>query len=142
MELNAKYTFPGPASQVWDLLMEPQAIASCLPGCETFEPIGEDRYHVVLHAGVAAITGSFEATVEIADKNPGVSYRLVVDARGRPGFCKGDATITLVETAEGVTVNVAGTAHVGGLIAQVGQRLLGAAARMMMDRFFHCLRGR
>ena len=38
-----------------------------------------------------------------------------------------------------MTVHVAGTAQVGGLIAQVGQRLLGATARMMMDRFFNCL---
>jgi carbon monoxide dehydrogenase subunit G len=28
---------------------------------------------------------------------------------------------------------------VGGPVAQVGQRLLGATARMMMDRFFKCL---
>jgi carbon monoxide dehydrogenase subunit G len=29
---------------------------------------------------------------------------------------------------------------VGGLVAQVGQRLLGATAKLMMDKFFGCLR--
>ena len=36
-------------------------------------------------------------------------------------------------------VDVAGNVTVGGLVAQVGQRLLGATAQMMMDRFFKCL---
>jgi len=142
MDVRAHYAFPGPIVRVWDLLMDPQALSSCLPGCETFEPIGSDRYRIVLNAGVAAVTGSFEGTVETVDKNPHVSYRLIVDGRGRPGFVKGEATITLVEDETGVTVHVAGVAQVGGLIAQVGQRLLGATARMMMDRFFNCLQRR
>ena len=142
MELNAQYKFLGAVTRVWDLLMDPLAISSCLPGCEAFEPLGGDRYRVVLNAGVAAITGSFEGTVEMADKTPPVSYRLTVEGRGRPGFVKGGATITLVDDEGGVTVHVAGVAQVGGLIAQVGQRLLGATVRMMMDRFFGCLQSR
>ena len=32
-----------------------------------------------------------------------------------------------------------GQGQVGGLIARVGQRLLGTVSKMMMDRFFACL---
>lgn len=142
MDLIAQYKFPADAARVWDLLIDPRVISSCLPGCEAFETLGGDRYRVVLNVGVAAITGSFEGTVEMADKNPPVSYRLTVDGRGRPGFVTGGATITLVDHEDGVAVQVAGVAHAGGLIAQVGQRLLGATARMMMDRFFNCLQTR
>jgi carbon monoxide dehydrogenase subunit G len=119
--------------------MDPQVIASCLPGSEQFESTGEDQYRVVLRAGVGAITGSFEGTVVIADKQPPVSYRLIVEARGRSGFVKGESMMKLADDPEGVAVEVAATAHVGGLIAQIGQRLLGATAKMMMDRFFRCM---
>jgi uncharacterized protein len=139
VELTARYVFPAPAARVWELLMDPQVIASCLPGSEQFESIGEDQYRVVLRAGVAAITGSFEGTVVIAEKQPPVSYRLIVEARGRSGFIKGESMMKLADDPEGVAVEVAATAHVGGLIAQVGQRLLGATAKMMMDRFFRCM---
>jgi carbon monoxide dehydrogenase subunit G len=139
MELKARYTFPGPVGRVWDLLMDPKMISSCLPGCDAFEPIGDDRYRVVLNAGVAAVTGTFEGAVQITEKQPPVSYKLAVDGKGRPGFVKAEATITLTEDTAGVTIDVAATAQIGGLIAQVGQRLLGATARMMMDRFFNCL---
>ena len=139
MDLKARYVFHSPVDRVWDLLMDPKTIASCLPGCDAFEPIGNDRYRVVLNASVAAVTGSFEGTVEITDRNPPVSYRLAVDGKGRPGFLKGAATVTLTDDTTGTSIDVAATAQVGGLIAQVGQRLLGATARMMMDRFFNCL---
>lgn len=142
MELKAQYLFEAPADRVWDLLMDPQTIASCLPGCQTFEAIGEDRYRVVLNAGVAAIGGSFEGTVTLAGKRPGTSYRLLIDGSGRAGFAKGESAVTLVAQGDGVRVDVEGTVTVGGLVAQVGQRLLGATARMMMDRFFNCLQSK
>jgi carbon monoxide dehydrogenase subunit G len=142
MDLKAQYVFPGPIARVWDLLMDPVAIAACLPGCEAFEPIGEDRYRVRLNATVAAIGGSFDATVAVTDKNPPDSYRLAIDGRGRPGFVTGEATITLTEDGDKVLVDVAGVSRVGGPVAQVGQRLIGVTARLMMGRFFNAMAAR
>lgn len=139
MELKGTYRFAGPAERVWDLLMDTRTLAACLPGCSTFESIGEDKYRVVFTARVAAVTGSFEGTVQMADKQPPTSYRLIVAGSGRPGFAKGECDIRLIEDGADVIVDVAGESRVGGLIAQVGQRLLGATAKMMLDRFFHCL---
>jgi hypothetical protein len=139
MELKAQYAFDAPTDRVWEGLMDPVIIASCLPGCERFEPLGNDRYKVVLTAGVAAITGTFEGTVAIADKHGTQSYRLIVEGKGRPGFANGDAAISLTAHEAGTTVDVVGNVAVGGLVAQVGQRLLGATAKLMMDKFFKCL---
>jgi uncharacterized protein len=142
MELKAQYAFDAPVTRVWDHLMDPATIAACLPGCQRLEPAGDDRYSVRLTAGVAAITGTFEGTISIADKQRPSSYRLIVEAHGRPGFANGEATIALSANETGAILDVTGTATVGGLVAQVGQRLLAATARMMMDRFFRCLRNR
>ncbi|HEX7140712.1 MAG TPA: carbon monoxide dehydrogenase subunit G [Vicinamibacterales bacterium] len=139
MELRGQYAFDAPVDRVWERLMDPATIASCLPGCQRFEPLGDDRYQVVLTAGVAAITGTFEGTVAIADKLPVGSYRLIVEGKGRPGFANGDAAISLTPNDASTTVDVVGNVRVGGLVAQVGQRLLGATAKLMMDKFFKCL---
>jgi carbon monoxide dehydrogenase subunit G len=139
VELKAQYTFDAPPEEVWIRLMDPTIIASCLPGCQTFEPAGDNSYRVIITAGIATITGSFTGTVTLADQQPPSSYRLIVDGSGRPGFARGEAHITLTPVEPGTTVNVDGTMTVGGLVAQVGQRLVGAAASAMMDRFFKCL---
>ena len=139
MELKGQYSFDGTAAKVWDLLTDPAVITECLPGCESCNPIEPDRYRVVLTAGVASIVARYEGTVAIVDQRPPESYRLIVEGGGRPGFVKGESVVHLTEADGRVVVDVAGHVTVGGLVAQVGQRLLGATARMTMDRFFRCL---
>ena len=139
MDLTATYRFEAPPQQVWDLLMDTDAIAACLPGCRGLRPSGPDHYDLELVAGVAAVSGTFNATIAIEDKQPTESYKLRVDANGRPGFVRGQALVTLVADDNGTNVNVAATADVGGTIARVGQRLLDGVARMTMERFYGCL---
>jgi uncharacterized protein len=142
VELSGSYPFNAPPQAVWDLLNDPNVIAICLPGCERLEPIGDDRYRAVLKLVVASVSGEYSGTIAMLDKVPPVSYRLVVDASGKPGFAKGEATVHLAAEGEGTLVHVTGTGQVGGLVARVGQRLLGSVSKMMMNRFFSCLQER
>ncbi len=144
MEVTATYTFDAPRQRVWELLIDPTVIAGCLPGCESMEPTGDDTYTATLTVGIAAITGRYTGTVQMADKVPPASYTLQVEGRGKPGFVNGSAEVSLAEDGAGgtTTVAVTGKAQVGGTIARVGQRLLGGVSKMMMDRFFACLQER
>ncbi len=142
MQITGTYTFDAPPERVWEVLMDTEAIAACLPGCRGFRPLGDDRYEADLAAGVAAISGDFKATIALADKQPPQSYKLRVDANGRPGFVKGEALVTLSGEGTKTTVAIDATAEAGGLIARVGQRLIEGVARMSMDRFFGCLAGK
>jgi len=142
MHIQNSYTFDAPPQAVWDLLVDIDAVAACLPGCESMDPIGEDKYRVVLTLGIAAITGRYEGTIEMTDLKPPSFYRLVVEGRGKPGFVTGGGAISLTASDNGTRIEVDGTVQVGGTIARVGQRLIGSVAKMMMDRFFACLQKR
>ena len=139
MELTASYDFKAPVETVWSLLMDPEIVASCLPGCRGLTPIGEDRYEASLSVAVAAISGDFKGVVALEDKAPPHSYKLVVDGSGRSGFVKGHALVTLMPADSGTSVRIVAHADVGGMIARVGQRLLEGVGRMTMDRFYGCL---
>jgi len=139
MDITGTYTFNAPPDRVWALLMDPGVISSCIPGCDRFEADGDDRYTVTLTVALAAITGSYEGTVVLADKIEPASYRLIVEGQGRPGFVKGNSAVALKGRDAVTDVEVTGTVQVGGPIARVGQRLIGGVAKMMMDRFFACL---
>jgi carbon monoxide dehydrogenase subunit G len=142
MDIFGSYTFDVSADRVWDLLMDPAALSSCIPGCTRFEPDGEDRYAVTLTVALAAITGTYNGTVNLTDKNLHTSYRLVMEGQGRAGFVKGSSVISLRAAGASTAVDVSGAVHTGGPIARVGQRLLGGVARMMLDRFFACLKAK
>src|SRR3954470_23188088 len=117
MDIFGSYTFNAPVARVWDVLMSPDAISSCIPGCDRFEPDGEDRYKLTLTVGLAAITGTYEGTVILTDKIPHSSYRLVVEGQGRPGFVKGNSAIVLRAEGETTALEVTGTVQTGGAIA-------------------------
>jgi carbon monoxide dehydrogenase subunit G len=142
MDITGSYTFNAPPERVWELMLDPAAIASCIPGCETLEPDGEDRFRATITIGMAAITGTYEGTVVLSEKLPHTSYRLSVEGQGRPGFVKGDAAIALRAEGGGTVVDVTGTVQTGGAIARLGQRLIGSAATMMQNRFFACMQGK
>ena len=42
----------------------------------------------------------------------------------------------------GTRIELSGNAQVSGVVARVGQRLLGGASRMLMNQFFGCLKSR
>jgi carbon monoxide dehydrogenase subunit G len=140
MEITGTYAFDGSIDAVWALLMDTSAIAACVPGCRELRPDGEDRYRAELSVPIAAITGQYDATITLENKVPTRSYTLVVHATGRAGFVRGHAAVALSPDQQRTAVQVTAHADVGGAVARVGQRLLEGAARMMMDRFFECLR--
>lgn len=142
MDITGSYTFNAPPDRVWNLLMDPGVIASCIPGCNKLEPAGEDRYRASLTVALAAITGSYEGNVQITDKVTNESYRLMVEGQGKPGFVKGNAAIALRADGGTTVVDVNGTVETGGPIARLGQRLIGNVSKMMQDRFFACLQGK
>jgi carbon monoxide dehydrogenase subunit G len=142
MDITGSYTFNAPPDRVWNMLMDPAVIAACIPGCDRLEPTGEDRYRASLTVALAAITGSYEGTVQITDKVLNESYRLMVEGQGKPGFVKGNAAIALRPEGTTTVVDVSGKVETGGPIARLGQRLIGNVSRMMQDRFFACLQGK
>ena len=142
MEISGSYTFNAPPDRVWTLLMDPAVLASCIPGCDRFEPDGANRYNVTLTVGLAAITGTSNGTVVLTDMIPKTSYGLVVEGQGRPGFVKGTSAIALRADGTVTAVAVTATVQTGGTIARLGQRLIGGVAKMMLDRFFECLQSK
>jgi carbon monoxide dehydrogenase subunit G len=142
MDLKGTYTFNAPRERVWALLMDTEAIAGCIPGCDALEPLGDDRYRATLTVALAAVTGTYQGTVAIVEKQEPESYKLLVEGQGRPGFVKGESSVTLVDQGATTAVQVAGNVQVGGAIARVGQRLVSSVGQMMMDRFFACLQAK
>ena len=142
MNISSSYTFAAPPDRVWSLLMDPAAIAACIPECSAFEPDGDGRYKVTMNVALAAITGTYDGTVALSALVPPTSYRLDAEGQGRAGFVNGGADITLRVDGASTIVDVSGSVQTGGPIARLGQRLVGSVSKMMMDRFFACLQSR
>jgi len=139
MNLEGSHLLYAPRDRVWAAFNDPAVLARCTPGCERLDPIGPDEYEAVLKVGIAAVKGTYKGKLGITEKTPPVGYTLKVEGSGAPGFVRGEGHLTFEEQGGNTLVTVKGETQVGGLIAAVGQRLLGSATRMLLDQFFSAM---
>ena len=137
MKIEGVSEIAAPRDRVWAAFLDPGTLASAIPGCDTLEAIGQDEYKAVMKIGIGPIKGVFEGKVRLLDQQPPERYRMAVEGSGGPGFVRGEALMQLSDMEGGGTrVHYDADIQVGGLIASVGQRMLGGASRMMLDQFF------
>ena len=140
MKIEGKYSFEVSRQKLWDTLLDPDVLASCIPGCQEFRPTSDDRYTVSLKVGVGAVSGTYRAAVAVEDKVEPESYTMLVEGKGSGTTIRGKGTMTLHETENGSEVSFVGDAQVTGIIARVGQRLMGSASKSLVGQFFSCIR--
>ena len=136
MKLEGTYDISAPRQRVWSAFLDPETLRQAIPGCEKLEAVGEGEYKATLKIGVAAVKGTFEGKVRLFDQKPPESYRMSVEGSGGPGFIRGETQIMLADADAGTKVSYTADVQVGGLIAGVGQRMLGGVSKMMADQFF------
>lgn len=140
MKISGSYTVQAPRQEVWDRLLDPDSLASCLPGVEKLDKTGENEYDMAMNVGVGMIRGTYEGKVRLSNINEPTDYQMYVEGSGRPGFVKGTGTVQLAESDSNATeITYEGDVEVGGPVGSVAQRMLGSVSKRMVDQFFSCV---
>jgi carbon monoxide dehydrogenase subunit G len=139
VKLTGSFTFAAPRAKVWQALNDPAVLQRHMPGCESLELVGRDEYKATLKIGIAAIKGTYRATLKIKDRKESEGYSLAIEGSGAPGFVKGEGRVSLADEGAGTVLSYEGDLQVGGLIAGVGQRLLSGITDKMTRDFFESL---
>jgi len=128
-----------PASQqdTWAALNDPEMLKSCVPGCESIARVNDNEYQVQMTAKVGPVSAKFRGRLSLFDLKPPHSYSLAFEGQGgAAGFAKGAAQVKLLPQGEETRLAYEVKANVGGKLAQIGSRLVDAAAKKVADEFF------
>jgi carbon monoxide dehydrogenase subunit G len=138
MEMTGEQLVPAPQDKTWQALNDPEVLKACVPGCESITLTGENQYEVVMVARVGPVSAKFKGKLALSDIKPPSSYSISFEGQGGPaGFAKGGAKVNLTsENAHQTKLTYAAQANVGGKLAQIGSRLVDAAARKVAGDFF------
>ena len=132
MELKGEFVFDGDREEVWELVRDPEVLATALPGAQSMNKVSDSEYEGTMNVRVGPVSGVFSGKVIVSDEVPPESYTLTVEGKGAPGFVKGTGHVELVDQGGGTTLmQYQGDVQVGGKIAGVGQRMLETVSKSM-----------
>ncbi|HEX7054835.1 MAG TPA: carbon monoxide dehydrogenase subunit G [Burkholderiales bacterium] len=137
MEMTGEQLIPASQQTVWNALNDPQMLKACVPGAESIEPAGENVYQVQMLAKVGPVSARFKGKLTLSDIRAPESYSIAFEGQGgAAGFAKGGAQVRLSQKDRQTLLSYDVKANVGGKLAQIGSRLVDAAAKKIADEFF------
>ena len=138
MEMTGEQQIPASQQDTWKALNDPEVLKACVPGCESIARVNDNEYQVQMTARVGPVSAKFRGRLSIFDVNAPDSYSLAFEGQGgAAGFAKGAAQVKLSPEGNDQTrLAYEVKANVGGKLAQIGSRLVDAAAKKVADEFF------
>ena len=137
MQLISHRSVPASIETTWAALNDPETLKACIPGCESVERTSDHEFRMAMTARVGPVSAKFTGKIALSDVVPPSSYRISFEGQGGgAGFARGEAKVALVAEEGGTRIDYSATAQVGGKLAQIGSRLVDAAASKVADEFF------
>lgn len=135
MKIAGEYTFDGPREAVWEIMREPEVLASALPGTQSLDQVSENEYQGEMQVRIGPVAGLFSGNVAISDEVPPESLTMSVEGRGKPGFVKGTGAVQLIaQESDKTLMQYEGDLQVGGRLASVGQRMMDSVSKSLLKQ--------
>ena len=136
IRLEKKYILDISQQNVWEAILDPETLAEILPNCKSLDPIGDHKFNANIEIKIGPIKGQFKSKLSLFDLDPPNGYKFDVNGDGSKGQMRGAGEI-LLTTQDGRTEFIfIATGSVSGIIARVGQRLIEATGKRLMDQGF------
>jgi uncharacterized protein len=139
MEMKGEYRIPAPRERVWAMLNDPDVLRECIPGCQSLDKSGDDKFAAKVTTKIGPVKATFNGEVALTNINPPQSYTISGEGKGgAAGFARGGADVHLAEDGSDTILTYEANAKVGGKLAQLGSRLIDSTAKKLADQFFDC----
>lgn len=141
MELEHRFSVPVPVAQAWDVLLDVERIAPCMPGA-TVESFDGETIEGRVKVKVGPIQVTYAGTAKFVEKDE-AGRRAVIDASAKEARGSGTAaaTITAVLTDAGGSTDVVVTTdlQITGKPAQFGRGVMVEVGNKILGKFAECL---
>jgi carbon monoxide dehydrogenase subunit G len=143
MELEHSFTVPVPEDRAWEVLMDVERVAPCMPGA-SLDSVDGDQIKGRIKVKVGPIAMTYAGTARFTERDP-QAHVITLEASGKETRGAGTASATVRSTLQEqgaqthvivhTTLNVTGRpAQFGrGVMAEVGGKLIGIFASNLAD---------
>ena len=137
MKIEDQFRVPVPVEQAWNVLLDVERIAPCMPGAQLQEIEGEE-YRGIVKVKVGPITAQYKGAARIVEaREP--DHTLILKAEGRDTRGQGNAsatvTATLTPDADGTVVHIDTDLNITGKVAQFGRGVMADVSSKLLGQF-------
>jgi carbon monoxide dehydrogenase subunit G len=139
MEMDHSFTVPVPPEQAWDVLLDVERIAPCMPGVTVEEFDGEVvTGRIKIKVGPVSLT--YRGTAKFTERDPD-AHVVVVEASGKETRGAGTASATVRSSLEpessgqATKVTIHTTMNVTGRPAQFGRGVMVEVGGKLVEKF-------
>src|ERR1051325_1800860 len=144
MEMDHSFTVPVPPERAWDVLLDVEKIAPCMPGATVDEFDGEVvTGRIKVKVGPVSLT--YRGTAKFTERDPDARV-ILLEASGKETRGAGTASATVRATLEpepggdGTTASMHTTMNVTGRPAQFGRGVMVEVGSKLVEQFAQNLR--
>jgi uncharacterized protein len=127
-----------PVEKVWQFFGNIPQVATCLPGTELTEDLGNDKYAGRVAVRMGPVRLQFAGTADITERDE-AAKRIVVHATGAEEKGRGQASMTvtaaLARAGQGTRVDVTQDLQLSGAAAQYGRGMISDVTSVLMHDF-------
>lgn len=145
MLMEGKFTLKVPIQKLWDTLLDPETLLSCIPGAEKIERIDEKTFDCIVKQKVGPISVKFKFKSVLSKVEPPTHIEVEGEGEdiGKAGHFVQKSVVNLRETPGGeVEVSYKTDATIVGKLAMFGDRIMRAKAKKVEEEFTKALQER
>jgi len=138
MLVEGKFTLKAHLQEVWDFLMAPGTLVSCIPGAEKFDPVDDKTWEGIVKQKVGPISIKLNFTETFTEIEPPKHVKAVGrgTAAGGAGTFSQETVVDLAELAGGeVEISYSSNVNLVGRIATFGERIMRSKVKSTVEEF-------
>ena len=137
MQLAGKHVINAVPSMVWKMLMDTDTLAKVVPGISRLEKTGDNTFKSILEIKLGPVNSSFTGSLQLEEITEQKGFTLKLMQNSKIGNASGAIKINLLPVDDKRTeVAFDGDVKLSGLLASMGQRVMGSVSNTLTKQFF------
>jgi uncharacterized protein len=136
MKLNGSHKFKANSRQVFNAILNPIVLKSCIPGCDSVEYLDQNRIKANITTPLPGLKGPYGAVINIAQRQEPNQLVLEVRRKGTGGSISATSYINIQDEPDGALLTYDATADLEGPIAIANNPIGQGITKSSLNTFF------
>lgn len=136
MKLNGTHKFKASSTQVFNAILNPAVLKSCIPGCNSIEYLDGNRIQANITTPLPGLKGPYGVVINIEQTQAPSFLVLRVQRKGTGGSVDATSQISLTDEADGALLKYDAKADLEGPIAIANNPIGEGITKSSLGTFF------